>query len=262
MVAPGAGNFEQDFEAMLRDISDAIERVQQLTIDLADRLDSIMRWLPGPIAAGMRVAWNRFLKVKDEIYDEVQEFVTEPGYPPALHRIGEYWDTRVGANVSGLQQAVSAHGVDGDNKWDGTAASAYGDAAEAQSRAVTAVKPLAEKIQNVLVDLSWGVIAFWVAMLAAWTTFVIGMVTALGLAAAVVTAPAAPPDAAATAAAVIALVTAAVAAFLTYIERIDKAMTTIQQALNDNGGLVQNGDTWGWPTVGGGVTSGTWRVRE
>lgn len=259
MTAVGAGPTERDFEQLVNQVNEGIERVQQLTIELADRLTRALRWLPPGIgdAAIMR-SWDRFLGLKDQIFDEIQKFMSEPGLPPALTRIGEYWNTEVGAPVSGLNQLVSAYGMKADDYWSGSAASAYEDSAEAQARAIATIKPMAEKIQSVLVDLAWGVVAFWAALVTAFVTFVAGLVSALGLALSVVTAPAAPVDAAATAAAVLGVLGAAVLATIEYSERINRSMTTARQVLTDNTGMVRSGDSWGWPPID---NAGSWAVR-
>ncbi|MGI5147533.1 hypothetical protein ACQEVC_14345 [Plantactinospora sp. CA-294935] len=259
MTAVGAGPTERDFEQLISQINEAIERVQQLTVELGDRLTQALRWLPPGIgdAAIMR-SWDRFLGLKDQIFDEIQEFVSEPGVPPALTRIGEYWNTDVGAPVSELHQVVSAYGMKADDHWSGSAASAYEDSADAQSAAIETIKPMAEKIQSMLVDLAWGVVAFWAALVTAFLTFIAGLISAVGLAFGVVTAPAAPVDAAATAAAVLGMLGAAVMALIEYSERINKSMTTARQLLTDNTGMVKVGDTWRWPPID---NTGTWSVR-
>ncbi|MBF9128187.1 hypothetical protein I0C86_04145 [Plantactinospora sp. S1510] len=259
MTAVGAGWWERESEQLLNDASDGMERVQQLTVELADGLTDLLRRLPLGIGAGaIERVWQEFLEIKDRIFDEMQQYLTSPGYPAALFRIGEYWDMKVGAPVSSLSQKISAYGMEVDNDWSGSAASAYRDSAEAQARAIATIKPLTEKIQNVLTDLGHGIIAFWVALVAAFISFVVGMIGAVGLLAGGVTAPGAPIDALATAGAVVGLITAAVLALREYAERIDKSMITIQQALSDNGGMVERGGTFGWPSMD---SSGSWSVR-
>ncbi|MGX7676356.1 hypothetical protein [Plantactinospora sp. DSM 117369] len=232
-----------------------------MTVELADRLNDVMRLLPlGTGAEAIEREWQRFLELKDRIFDELQRFAEEPGFPPALWRIGEYWNLRVGAPVSSLQQKVSPHGLDSARLWTGTAADAYRDAALAQADAIATIGPATEKIQAALDDLGWGLVAFWAALAAAVATFVAGMVGAVGLAAAVVTAPAAPPEACGTAAAVISLLAAAALALLEYIDRFDSSMTSLAQLLNDNTGMVeQPGGSFGWPTID---LPGKWSVRS
>lgn len=149
-----------------------------------------------------------------------------------------------------------------DNRWTGSAASAYADSADAQSRAVATIKPLAERVQEILEELAWGVIGFWIGIAGALVTFVVGLAAAVGLLASLIGAPAAPVDAGATAAAVIGLIAATVGLTTAYLQTRSTSLTSLQQALNDNGGLVEQGGQWGWPRVDPTAASGRWRVAD
>ncbi|MFY1687909.1 hypothetical protein [Plantactinospora sp. WMMB782] len=261
MTAAGASWLEQVAERSQLNVSEGLERVQQLTVELADRLNDVMRLLPMGIGAEViEREWRRFLELKDRIFDELQRFAEEPGFPPALWRIGEYWNVRVGAPVSGLQQKLSPHGLESPRLWTGMAADAYRDAALAQADAIATIGPAAEKVQAALDDLGWGLLAFWAALAAAVTTLVTTLAGAVGLTSAVVTAPAAPPEACGGAAATISLIIAAAVALVEYVDRFDSSMTAMAQVLNDNTGMVeQPGGTFGWPIMD---APGKWSVRS
>jgi hypothetical protein len=252
---------EQVAEDSQRNVSDGLERVQQLTVEVADRLNDVMRWLPLGIGAdAIQREWQRFLDLKDRVFDELQRFAEEPGFPPALWRIGEYWNLRVGAPVSGLHQKVAPNGLDADNRWVGSAAEAYRDAAFAQADALATIGPATEKLQSALDTLGWGLLVFWVAIAAAVASFVAGMVAAAGSAASVVGAPAAPGIGLGTVAGVVGLLGSAVGALVAYIQMFDDSMTSMAQVLNDNTGMVEHsGGTFGWPLM---ETPGTWSVRS
>lgn len=164
---------------------------------------------------------------RSTVFDELQQISEEPGHPPALWRIGEYWNSQVAGPVSSLQQKLTPNALDSDHLWSGMAAETYRDAALSQVDALGVVAPMVQKVQDALDDLAWGFVAFWVAIAAAVVTFVVGMTSAVGLAVAVVTAPAAPVDAGGTAAAVVGLVVAAVAALVAYVEKFDNSMTAL-----------------------------------
>ncbi|HEX5596242.1 MAG TPA: hypothetical protein VFX61_09540 [Micromonosporaceae bacterium] len=260
MTTPGADTWEIKFEQILRGISDDIEEAHRLTVELANGLTGVWHALPPGVGFVVRRAWKDYLELKDEIFRIVHDILTSPGYPPALFRVGEYWQLRVGAKVSELHQAVSAYGMQADDLWTGPAASAYKDSAEAQSRAVGAIKPCTDMIQDVLSDLGWALIAFWVAIAAAVATFIIGLISAAGLVVGVVTAPAAPEVAAGAALASIELIIAAVVALTAYMTVIRSSTTSIRQSLEDSTGLVKQGDTWGWPPMSGlTAADGLWR---
>ncbi|MEQ4302835.1 hypothetical protein ABNF97_15795 [Plantactinospora sp. B6F1] len=258
MTAVGADWWERDAERLLGEVNQHMERVQHLTVELGDRLNEVLGRLPLGVGAGaIKRAWSDFLELKDRIFDEMQMHLAEPGFPWALFRVGEYWNANVGAPVSELSQTISAYGMKVHGDWTGSAASAYAASADAQARAIATIKPVAEKIQAVLTDLGHGILAFWLALVAALLTFVVGLIAAIGLLDSLIGAPAAPVDAIGTAAVVLGLLVAAVMALREYSERIDKSMVTIRQALSDNTGMVKRGDSWGWPPID---YSGIWSL--
>ncbi|MEN3610366.1 hypothetical protein AAH979_12510 [Plantactinospora sp. ZYX-F-223] len=258
MTAIGAEWWERDAERLLEEVNQYMERVQQLTVELADGLTEVLSRLPLGIGAGaIERTWNEFLELKDRIFDEMQMYLAEPGFPWALFRISEYWNAKVGAPVSELSQTISAYGMKAHGEWSGSAASAYAASADAQARAIATIKPVTEKIQTVLTELGHGIFAFWLALAAAFVTFIVGLIAAIGLLDSLVGAPAAPVDAVGTAAVVLGLLVAAVMALREYSERTDKSMVTIQQALSDNTGMVKRGDSWGWPPID---YSGNWSL--
>ncbi|MFG2060202.1 hypothetical protein ACGFIK_02125 [Micromonospora sp. NPDC048871] len=262
MSTAGAGELELIFEELLKDVDELLEDIQQAINELSDGIDRVAKWLPIPVVATMRWCWRKFRPKANQIFDEVQKFITQPGMPPTLFRLGEYWDQHVGTPASGLEQKVSTYGMKADNRWTGSAASAYADSADAQSRAVATIKPLAERVQEILEELAWGVIGFWIGIAGALVTFVVGLAAAVGLLASLIGAPAAPVDAGATAAAVIGLIAATVGLTTAYLQTRSTSLTSLQQALNDNGGLVEQGGQWGWPRVDPTAASGRWRVAD
>lgn len=262
MSAAGAGEIEILFEEVINEFHKTLDEVQAQINELADELSDKMRYLPLPVVWAMRKAWDTFREIASDIFDEIQKFLSEPGIPWALFRVGGYWDENIGVPVGSIQQAASAFGKDADNRWDGSAADAYQESADAQSRALTTIKPLTERIDNALRDMAWGLIAFWTALAAAMAAFAIGLAAALGLVASLVGAPAAPVDAGATAAVVIGLVAAAAAAVVAFAEKVNSTLESCDQVLRDNTGLVDNGNgSFGWPRLKSMAYdgTGTWR---
>jgi hypothetical protein len=265
MSAAGAGEIEVLFEELINEFNHVVDEVQAQINELADKLSEKMRYFPDPVVRVMCEAWDRFRVIANDIFDEVQRYLSEPGIPGTLFRIGGYWEENVGVPVSSLQQAASAYGKDADDRWDGSAADAYKETADAQSRALATIKPLTERIDNALRDMAWGLIAFWVAMATAMAVFAVGMAAALGLVASLVGAPAAPVDAGATASAVVGLIAAAVVAVTAFGEKVDSTLESCDQALRDNTGLTDNGNgSFGWPRLKSLAYDGTgaWRPAD
>ncbi|HWS33276.1 MAG TPA: hypothetical protein VN408_11095 [Actinoplanes sp.] len=262
-IDPGA--IEVTYHDLMNEINSTLDEIQAEINNLAADLSMTMRLLPLPVAWAIGKTWDKFLEVNNEIFDEVQKYLAEPGMPQALWRIGEYWGTQVGVPVSSLHQEASAFGKDADNRWTGSAVSAYADSAEAQSRALATISPLTDRIQNALDQMAWGLIAFWVAFVSAFATFLVGIVSSGILAATIAGAPIAAADALATAGVVLGLLTAAVAAVLAYGQQVDETLTSCRQALRDNTGLVdQGGGVFGWPRLNSMAYDGTgsWKVAD
>ena len=257
MSSQGQGNFSATYEELMTEINETLDDLQREMNEFAGKMNDVMRWLPAPICAGMIFAWNKALDAYNKVFDEMQKFLSQPGDVSALFRVGDMWDSHVGAPVSNIQAEATAFGVHADDKWTGSAARAYGDSAEAQGRAIATIKPMAEAVQDALKDLAWGTIAFWAAVVAAVVSFVAGVIVAAGLLASVVGAPAAPVDVGGTALACLGFLTAAVAAALAFSEKVSGALTGLQQQLSDNTGMVQQGDQWVWPRLD---RSGTWSI--
>lgn len=259
MSARDQAYIEDVYEDLMNELNEALDDLQREANEFAEKMNDVMRWLPVPVCAGMMYAWKKFLESYSKVFDETQKFLAQPGSPPALFRVGGYWDSLVGAPVSSVQAEATAYGMKADNRWTGSAATAYGDSAEAQGRALATIKPMAEAVQDALKDLAWGMIAFWTAVVAAIVTFIAGMIIAAGLLASVLGAPAAPVDAGATALTCLGLLTAAVAAALAFAEKVNASLVGLQQQLSDNTGMVRNGDQWVWPRLD---NSGSWQVAQ
>ncbi|MEV8504585.1 hypothetical protein AB0368_07095 [Actinoplanes sp. NPDC051475] len=259
MSSRDQGYVEGLYEDLMNEINEALDDLQKEANEFAEKMNDVMRWLPGPVCSGMVFAWKKFLESYNKVFDQTQKFLAQPGSPPALFRIGGYWDSYVGAPVSNVQAEATAFGMKADNAWTGTAARAYGDSAEAQGRALAGIKPMAEAVQDALKDLAWGLIAFWTAVVAAIVTFIAGMIVAAGLLASVLGAPAAPVDAGGTALTCLGLLTAAVAAALGFAEKVNGSLVGLQQQLSDNTGMVREGDQYVWPRLD---NSGTWQIAQ
>lgn len=262
-IDPGA--IEVTYHDLMNEINSTLDEIQAEINEVAAELTKTMRLLPLPVAWVISKTWDKFREMANEIFDEVQKYLAEPGMPQALWRIGEYWGTQVGVPVSSLQQEASAYGKAADNRWTGSAVKAYSDSADAQARALATISPLTDRIQDALSEMAWGLIAFWVAFVSAFATFLVGMVSSGILAATIAGAPLAAGDALATAGVVLGLLTAAVAAVLAYGQQVDETLTSCEQALRDNTGLVpQGGGTFGWPRLDSMAYDGTgsWKVAD
>jgi hypothetical protein len=259
MTATGAGWAEQDFHDILRTISDGLDELQKKSETLEQRLNRALRFILVPSVADAIIAAVRtFIAIRDRFIDEAQEYLTQPGWPFALFRIADMWENQVGTPLS-VQAALMGSGRRaGDNSWTGSASRAYHDAADEQQAAAQSFKPLAEKVQDLLNDLGFGLIGLAVGISFAVATFILEMTAAVIAAASVVGAPASPEIAIGAAVSGIGLFAAAVAGFLEFLERINSAERAIKQNLDDASGIPDGH----WPDISKRVTSGgnTWKV--
>jgi len=259
MTAAGAGWIEQDFHDTLQKISDGLDKLQKKSQELEQKLNRVLRFVLVPgIADAIIAGFHKFIEIRDKFIDEAQEFLTQPGWPFSLFRIGDMWENQVGTPLS-VQAALMGSGRrDADNSWTGSASRAYHDAADEQQAAAQSFKPLAEKVQDLLNDLGYGLIGLAVAVAFAVATFVLEMAAAIIAAASVVGAPASPEIAIAAAISGIGLLGAGVAAFLEFLERIDSSERAIKQNLDDSSGIPDGH----WPDINKRITGGgsTWKV--
>jgi hypothetical protein len=259
LSARGDGPLALGYSKLITELNDLIDDIQADVTQFVSDMNSIMRFIPSPIAKGMVFAWNEFLKVYNKILDELQKVLAQPGNPDALFRIGDLWNTAVGQPVGNIQGSASAQGMGADDSWSGSAARAYKDAAEAQARALKPFKESSETIRSALRSLSWGVIAFWTALVSALVAFAAGIAVALGLVASIIGAPAAPVDLGAAALTCLGFVLAAVAALVAMISQTDSTLTSLDGVLTDNSGLIGDPATgqYTWPRF---TSKGSWEL--
>ena len=258
-AATGAGWIEQDFHDTLQKISDGLEKIQQKSHEMEQKLNRVLRFILVPgIADAIIAGFQKFIELRDKFIDEAQEFLTQPGWPFSLFRIGDMWENKVGTPLSVQAAIMGAGRREADNSWTGSAARAYHDAADEQSAAAQSFKPLAEKVQDLLNDLGYGLIGLAVAIAFAVTTFILEMAAAIIAAASVVGAPASPEIAIGAAISGIGLLGAAVAAYLEFLERINSSERAIKQNLDDSSGIPDGH----WPDINKRITGGgsTWKV--
>ena len=176
-------------------------------------------WL-GPLWDGVVSPLKKFVDLVQKFLSEVGKFITQPGVPWTLWNHGNDWTNHVGGPVGGLAGAATVGQTQIDERWQGPAATAYLGTLPDQNKALAAIKAATDELDDALTKVAGGIIAFWVALLAAFIPFVIELLGWLGLAATGAGAPAAAADSGASTAKVIALVTAIVTAAVTYLTAV------------------------------------------
>ncbi|MBO3736945.1 hypothetical protein [Actinoplanes flavus] len=265
MTAPGAGAFEQDFYDATQAISRGVQEIQDNFRLLEERLNRALTFIYVPmISEGIIAAFQKLTEATDKFFNLLQRFITEPGYPPALFRVGELWETEVGQKLSDQAARMAPNSRAADDSFVGSAARAYKDAAEAQRLATQSFMPLSTSVKSALHELGHSQIVFLIAIGAAAATFVVGLVAAVAAAGTGVGAPAAGPIAiSAAAGAVTMLLTAAPIIYDAY-SRFKTAINTMESELRDSEGMPSEGDppVSRWPRVGERITDNPrpWQV--
>ncbi|GGN76079.1 hypothetical protein GCM10010112_47950 [Actinoplanes lobatus] len=247
MTAAGAGTFEQAFHDANQAISRGIEDVQSNFKLLEERLNRALKfiYIPGvseAIIAGFRQAAD----LTNDFMDLLQRFLTEPGYPPALFRIGDMWETDVGQKLSELAAKMAPSERAAVDSFSGSAARAYERSAEAQRLATQSFMPLSTSVKGQLHELAHSQIVFLLAIGAALVTVVVGIVAAAVSAGSVVGAPAAPPIVVAAAAGAITMLAGAAPIIYDAYSQFEIAINTFKSELADSEGMPGNQ----WPKVG------------
>ncbi|MBW6433848.1 hypothetical protein KZ829_08880 [Actinoplanes hulinensis] len=259
MTTPGAGAFESDFYEATQAISAGLEEIQTEYRNLEERLNRVLRFLFPPISDGLIAAFEELNGVMHKFMDVLQKLITEPGYPPALFRIGDSWEIEVGQKLSERAALMAPARLAAATSFEGRAAKAYGFAAEEQSKATESFMSLSSSMKSALHELANSQIMFLLAVGVAVTTAVVAIASAAVSAGTVVGAPLAPPIAiAGVSGAIIMLLSLAPIIYDAY-SKMKTAIATMDSELRGSAGMPDGK----WPTIGEQITNNRkpWKVE-
>lgn len=220
---------------LISKILSTVDRINGKTIELQNRIDDKMHWLPSGLQDKVVSGWNKFVGVLKEIWDFWYEVATHLGSPSKLSATADAWSDSVGGPVSAQVQTADAGTLLVDDNWDGDAANAYRQTLPQQKAALEKIKnSLTDGIASALSDVSKGIIAFWVGLVSALAALVVGIIGALSSAATIFGLSASPFIAAGAAL----VASAAVVGGMLILKSVcTSAATSMRQKLNDNGGF-------------------------
>lgn len=226
-----------DADAVIQKANEKLKEIQDKIKELFDKINSLLSWVPSFLSSvvdKIKDAVNAFNAKLQQFWDKVEQFISEPGSPSALKQAAQSWENSVSKVISDITGTLSTDQLQAENDWQGQAANAYKSTIPSQTAALNSIKGIADQLNTSLNNLGNAVIAFWVAIGAAFLTFVVGLVAAIAACCTVVGTPAGVGAAATTIGVVLALVTTAVLALVSYLNSVSSEQASLTQKLNDN----------------------------
>jgi hypothetical protein len=246
---------EGEFGDLIRTIDQNIRRIEDLTRQIIERVNRALPWL-GPLAHDAADLLRKFADLVAKFFSEVGKFFTRWGVPWTLYHHGTTWTDEIGRRASALVGKADAGQLLTDDRWSGAAATAYTGLVPQQSKALAAIKASTDELDDALMKIAGGIIAFWLAIAAVLAPYVIEMIAAALAALGVITAPPAAAAAGASTAKAIALTTAVVTASITYLTMLYSQMRDLDQRLTNTDGFPGGN----WPHIVSDMSNG--RVRD
>ncbi len=115
---------EGEFGDLIRTIEEYIQKIEKLTGQIIDRVNSALKWL-GPLAEETAELLKKFAELMRKFFSEVGKFFTRWGVPWTLYNHGKTWTDQVGGRAHTLVAKADAGQLTADDYWTGTAATAY-----------------------------------------------------------------------------------------------------------------------------------------
>ncbi|MEV0898443.1 hypothetical protein [Actinoplanes sp. NPDC049802] len=259
MTTPGAGAIESDFYEATQAISAGIEEIQREYRNMEERLNRVLRFLFPPISDGLIAAFEKLNGLMHDFMELLQKLITEPGYPPALFRIGDRWETEVGQRLSERAVLMEPPVLAAAYSFDGKAARAYAGNAALQSSATESFMSFSTSMKSALHELANSQIMFLLAIGVAVATAAVAIGSAAISAGTVVGAPAAPPIAIAGVSAAITMLLSMAPIIYDAYSKMKTAIATMDSELRGSKGLPGGK----WPTIGEQITNNQkpWKVE-
>jgi hypothetical protein len=165
--------------ALIDQLFAVIERVHSKVAELHRSIDSKWRLLPDWVAEKASAAWDSFLSLFTETWDDLCYFFGNLGAPWELFDAADRWSDLVGGPVSRQVQLAEAGSLDVDDNWEGTAADRYRQLLPQQRAALDAIATnFSVGISTALSDVAKAIITFISVMIGSMIAFVVAMITA------------------------------------------------------------------------------------
>ncbi|MDQ2588683.1 hypothetical protein [Saccharothrix yanglingensis] len=232
---------------LIREVDQRTREVDQHTRTFFEQVDSAMSWVPAPlehlvdpIVRNMALLHKRLR----DFWDRVEQLNGQRGDSDRLKQVGEQWVSRVGDVLGDIAGTIGADRLRTTIEWEGRAARAYQSTVPPQAAGLNAVKDIAGQMRSSLTSLANSIDMFWIAMGIALTTFVVGILAAVGAAVTIVGIPAAIAALIGAAGVTIGLISATIVAMESHVNTIEVEQAAIRQKVRDLG------STWAMPNTG------------
>jgi uncharacterized protein YukE len=250
-----------DVDAVIQKAIQKLNEIQQKVNELVDKVNGLLSWVPSFLSFvvdRIKDAMNSLNQKLEQFWEQVKEFVTEPGSPSALKSAAKAWENNVSKMIGNITGTLTTDNLQAENDWHGQAANAYKSTIPDQNTALTALKGVTDQINTSLDNLGNAVIAFWIAVGAALLTFVVGLVGAIAACCTVVGTPAGIAAGIGVAAVVLGLITTAVLALNSYLNSLSAEQNSLYQKLTDNSSFPKGK----WPVSTSDMSDdhGDWQV--
>ena len=201
------------FATTIADIRTGIDDAHQGARDIVTGIDHSLQLLPaGTPVIAVQAGIDELFGLLDDVHRQLADQLARAGDPDALRAEGAVWANRIGAGASRLAASTTLNGLQVDDHWTGTAATAYRNTLLPQNTALTAVKTAGDEIDAALNDLADAITTYWTVISTALLGLGVALVSAGWIAASGVGAPAAAGLGAAALAAFAGVLTAALIA--------------------------------------------------
>jgi len=228
-------------------IDQKTREADQLVRDFNAQIDSVLSWVPEPLAYLVEPITRSVKLVAlgiDDLFRFCGELIDDCGDEDRLRAVGTDWVTRVGDVLGDVAGDIGLEKFRSPVEWTGRAARAYQAAVPPQAAGLNAVKDIANQMRSSLNSLANSVESFRVAMVLTLTGFVVAAVGAIAACMTVVGTPAGVASLSTAIGVSLAAFGGALVAMNAHVATIKTEQTTLQQKIHDLG------KTWAAPNTG------------
>ncbi len=178
------------FEEACNKVDDLLQKLTDAWNDIVDGVNHVLSILPGFLEGLVKDAFNKVAAKVTQVFDDMQQLITERGSASAIRTAAASWNTEVGGRASTQAGLLTKEALETDNEWTGDAADRYGEAVTSQGRALTQIKTITDTLQTTLNEIASALKVFWVGIAIALGTYVALMIGCIiGAATVVATVP-------------------------------------------------------------------------
>jgi uncharacterized protein YukE len=163
------------FEAAVELVGDAIEQLKEIWNDIVSGVSKAIKELPAFQRPGLIWAMKKLGSWFSDMIEKVWKVYTERGSASAVRAVASDWNTDVGGKASTQAGQLTLGQLPTTGEWTGKAATRYVHVVNGQTKALTEVKAITEKLQTTLNEIADAMRSFWQALAVAVGSYVVAM---------------------------------------------------------------------------------------